>query len=152
MRRSRMPVRLTIHSSLVSRMVDRSWLVSTAGGRHFPQPVIAAWVTRGPPHERFVRIAGLGLQSARVTSDRVLALAPPSLARLGKRPGRTARRERVHRDHPVRPDEVRGGQGVRLPACRSAAAYLLATAGALRLCAPDLLRRARAAPGARLRA
>src|SRR5580704_15413806 len=58
MRRSRMPVRVRIHSSLVSRMVDRSWLVSTAGGRHFPQPVIAACINALSPAERFVRIAG----------------------------------------------------------------------------------------------
>src|SRR5688572_20869025 len=41
-RRSRMPVRVVIHSSLVSRKVAMSALVSTAGGRHFPQPVMAA--------------------------------------------------------------------------------------------------------------
>ena len=45
MRRSRMPVRMTIHSSLVSRKVARSALVRTAGGRHLPQPVMAAYVT-----------------------------------------------------------------------------------------------------------
>ena len=43
MRRSRMPVREAIHSSSVSRKVARSALVSTAGGRHFPQPTMAAW-------------------------------------------------------------------------------------------------------------
>jgi len=42
-RRSRMPVRLTIHSSSVSRNVDRSALDRTAGGMHLPQPVMAAW-------------------------------------------------------------------------------------------------------------
>ena len=41
-RRSFMPVRVTIHSSLVSRKVDKSSLDRTAGGMHLPQPVIAA--------------------------------------------------------------------------------------------------------------
>jgi hypothetical protein len=41
-RRSFIPVRVVIHSSSVSRKVARSALVSTAGGRHFPQPVMAA--------------------------------------------------------------------------------------------------------------
>ena len=41
-RRSRMPVRVRIHSSVVSRKVERSALVSTAGGMHAPQPVMAA--------------------------------------------------------------------------------------------------------------
>ena len=57
MRRSRMPVRLTIHSSLVSRMALRSSLLSTAGGRHLPQPVMAAWITGTPPL-CLLRIAG----------------------------------------------------------------------------------------------
>jgi hypothetical protein len=35
-RRSRMPVRVRIHSSLVSRKVARSALLRTAGGRHLP--------------------------------------------------------------------------------------------------------------------
>ena len=47
MRRSLMPVRLVIHSSLVSRKVARSALVRVAGGMHLPQPVIAAYVTSG---------------------------------------------------------------------------------------------------------
>jgi hypothetical protein len=42
MRRSRIPVRLTIHSSLVSRNVARPALSRTAGGMHLPQPVMAA--------------------------------------------------------------------------------------------------------------
>ena len=41
-RRSFMPVREVIHSSSVSRNVAKSALVSTAGGMHLPQPVIAA--------------------------------------------------------------------------------------------------------------
>ena len=51
MRRSFMPVRLTIHSSSVLRKVARSALVSTAGGRHLPQPVMAAC---------FIGILGVG--------------------------------------------------------------------------------------------
>ena len=35
-------MRLKIHSSLVSRKVAMSALLSTAGGRHLPQPVMAA--------------------------------------------------------------------------------------------------------------
>ena len=42
MRRSFMPVRWRIHSSDVSRNVDRSSLVRTAEGRPSPQPVMAA--------------------------------------------------------------------------------------------------------------
>src|SRR5213595_3445342 len=57
MRRSRMPVRLTIQSSLVSSRPERSWLLSTAGGRHLPQPVMAAWITVTPP-SCWVSIAG----------------------------------------------------------------------------------------------
>ena len=49
MRRSRMPVRCAIHSSLVSRNVARSALVSTDGGMHLPQPVMAAYVIVRPP-------------------------------------------------------------------------------------------------------
>ena len=41
-RRSFIPVREVIHSSEVSRKVERSSLVSTAGGMHAPQPVMAA--------------------------------------------------------------------------------------------------------------
>src|SRR5512145_482102 len=41
-RRSFMPVRLVIQASSVSRNVARSALVSTAGGMHLPQPVMAA--------------------------------------------------------------------------------------------------------------
>src|SRR5690606_10804691 len=43
MRRSLMPVRVVIHSSLVSKNVARSALLRTAGGMHLPQPVIAAY-------------------------------------------------------------------------------------------------------------
>ena len=42
MRRSLMPLRLVIHSSLVSTIRSRSELLSTVGGRAFPQPVISA--------------------------------------------------------------------------------------------------------------
>ena len=49
-RRSRMPVRLVIHSSLVSSMPARSWFERTAGGRHLPQPVMAAWVVMAWQH------------------------------------------------------------------------------------------------------
>ena len=40
--RSRMPVRSTIHSSDVSNICSRSWLVSTFGGRAVPHPVMTA--------------------------------------------------------------------------------------------------------------
>jgi hypothetical protein len=43
MRRSFIPVRDVIHSSSVSRKVAKSAFVSTDGGMHFPQPVIAAY-------------------------------------------------------------------------------------------------------------
>jgi hypothetical protein len=39
-----MPVRVVIHSSLVSRKVERSAFESTAGGIAEPQPVMAACV------------------------------------------------------------------------------------------------------------
>ena len=45
-RRSFMPVRVVIHSSVVSRNVARSALVRTAGGRPSPQPVMDAYVMR----------------------------------------------------------------------------------------------------------
>jgi hypothetical protein len=41
-RRSFIPVREVIHSSEVSRKVDRSAFVRTAGGMQAPHPVIAA--------------------------------------------------------------------------------------------------------------
>ena len=40
-RRSLIPVRSTIHWSLVSNRVMMSWLVTTVGGRAVAQPVIA---------------------------------------------------------------------------------------------------------------
>ncbi len=42
MRRSRMPERSTIHSSVVSRRASRSALVTTLSGRALPHPVITA--------------------------------------------------------------------------------------------------------------
>ena len=47
MRRSCIPVRETIQASSVSRKVARSPFVITAGGRHFPQPMMAAWMAAG---------------------------------------------------------------------------------------------------------
>ena len=41
-RRSRMPVRVVIHSSVVSRNDARSAFESTDGGMHLPHPVMAA--------------------------------------------------------------------------------------------------------------
>ena len=46
MRRSRMPVRSTIHSSLVSRLTAMSSLVTTLSGTAMPQPVIRMPLTR----------------------------------------------------------------------------------------------------------
>src|SRR5258705_6329168 len=43
-RRSLMPVRVVIHSSSVSISDAKSALVRIAGGMHFPQPVMAAYV------------------------------------------------------------------------------------------------------------
>ena len=48
MRRSRMPVREEIHSSLVSTKVAMSWLERIAGGRHLPQPMMLALGMRAP--------------------------------------------------------------------------------------------------------
>src|ERR1700704_2131881 len=81
MRRSWMPVRLTIHSSLGSRRLEGSGVLSTAGGRHLPQPVMAAWVTATPP-SCFVRIAGCGynrscaIETKRTTRQVDAALNP----------------------------------------------------------------------------
>src|SRR6185369_9856371 len=47
-RRSLMPVREVIHSSLVSINKARSALLRTDGGMHFPQPVIAAYLMSIP--------------------------------------------------------------------------------------------------------
>src|SRR5688572_33368858 len=46
-RRSFMPVRVVIHSSVVSMKLARPALSSTAGGIHLPQPVMAAYVMAG---------------------------------------------------------------------------------------------------------
>ena len=46
-RRSLMPVRVVIHSSVVSMKLARPALSSTAGGMHLPQPVMAACVMAG---------------------------------------------------------------------------------------------------------
>ena len=43
MRRSQMPVREEIHSSLVSMKVEISPFDRILGGRHLPQPVMAAF-------------------------------------------------------------------------------------------------------------
>src|SRR5689334_2770887 len=93
-RRSRMPVRLVIHSSLVSRKVAMSAFVRTAGGRHLPQPMIAA------PLAVFV---GMGWEDT-ANSFRVHAhdraqlfpLAAASLARPGPGSGLASHRERLH--------------------------------------------------------
>src|SRR5262245_54327939 len=46
-RRSLIPVRVVIHSSVVSMKLARPALSSTAGGMHLPQPVMAACVMAG---------------------------------------------------------------------------------------------------------
>src|ERR1044071_922393 len=46
-RRSLMPVRVVIHSSVVSMKLASPALSSTAGGMHLPQPVMAAYVMAG---------------------------------------------------------------------------------------------------------
>src|SRR5688572_10666969 len=46
-RRSLIPVRVVIHSSVVSMKLARPGLSSTAGGMHLPQPVMAAYVMAG---------------------------------------------------------------------------------------------------------
>src|ERR1700742_987404 len=46
-RRSLMPVRVVIHSAVVSMKLARPALSSTAGGMHLPQPVMAAYVMVG---------------------------------------------------------------------------------------------------------
>src|SRR5215469_5326656 len=100
----------------------------------------------------FVRIAARGYNPQDGGSELILALAATSLARPGARGARATHRQRLHRDHPVRSHEVRGRQGIRLPARRPSAAHLLATALALWLHSADLLWRAGAAARRRLRA
>ncbi len=53
-RRSRMPVRSTIHSSLVSRLPSRSALVTTLSGKALPHPVMRAldWSTEAIMQDR----------------------------------------------------------------------------------------------------
>ncbi len=51
-RRSEIPVRATIHSSLVSSVFSRSWLVTTFSGSAVPQPEMTAPVAPG-------RVAGI---------------------------------------------------------------------------------------------
>jgi len=48
------PVREVIHSSLVSRMVDRSSFVNIEGGAHMPQPVISIPTSSSPFEEPLV--------------------------------------------------------------------------------------------------
>src|SRR4029077_19255580 len=99
-----------------------------------------------------VRIAVRRYNPQRAGLKFVLALAAASLAWPHPRAERAAHRQCLHRDHPLRSDEVRGGQGFRLSAGRSAAAHFLATALAVRFHPADLLRGAGAAARARLRA
>ena len=47
--RWQMPVRVRIHSSLVSTSASRSWLVTMRSGTYDPQPVIAVWRCTGSP-------------------------------------------------------------------------------------------------------
>src|SRR5438270_7124866 len=62
MRRSRIPVRLVIHSSEVSTSFSRSALVSLFSGTALPQPVIAAYfITMHPPVECGMRNAECGM-------------------------------------------------------------------------------------------
>src|ERR671915_109998 len=56
MRRSRIPVRVTIHSSDVSTIRDRSSLVRTRDGAYIPQPVISAFVVIASSSSRSARI------------------------------------------------------------------------------------------------
>ncbi len=72
MRRSFMPVRLVIQSSEVSRNVDRSSLLRTAGGRPSPQPVIAAYRMSGifaRNRKRAGRRSEAGTQNSEVRSE-----------------------------------------------------------------------------------
>src|SRR6516162_7478085 len=99
-----------------------------------------------------VRIAARGYNPQDGGPELVLALAATSLARPGAGAERATHRQRLHRDHPVRSHEVRGRQGVRLPARRPSAAHLLAAALTVWLHSTDLLWRAGAAARRRLRA
>ena len=64
------------------------------------------------------------------------------------RAGAALDRQRVHRDHALRPHQVRGRQSERLSARRSPAAHVVAAALALRVHSPHLLRRPRRPPDA----
>ncbi len=55
MRRSLIPLRVVIHSSLVSTIFSRSALLNTAGGRALPQPVISAYRMSGSSVDPGVR-------------------------------------------------------------------------------------------------
>ena len=86
------------------------------------------------------------------SGDPGVPVPPAPLARPRNWPRAAGASQRVYRDHPVRSHEVRGRQGVGLPACRPAAAVLGAAPGPLWLRAEDLLCRARAQAGAGLEA
>ena len=80
-RRSLMPVRVVIHSSVVSMKLARPALSSTAGGMHLPQPVMAAYVmagnhTPGPAGGAILPGACRGL--SKVTSDERSSLCETS--------------------------------------------------------------------------
>src|SRR5579859_6300456 len=80
------------------------------------------------------------------------AFSPTSVARPRGRPGAPGRTERVHRNHAVRLHEIRGRQGIGVPARRPAAAIVRAAADLVWIRAADVLRRARAQAGARCQA
>src|SRR5438093_7250346 len=101
MRRSRMPVRSTIHSSDVSTSFARSWFVSTRSGTYMPVPVM---VTPRMPSGRRVMV-GLDLL-ANVLVDALLH-------ERGERADRAAERARAARAvpdeaHAVHAQERRG--------------------------------------------
>src|SRR6188472_4008862 len=73
MRRSRMPVRLTIHSSEVSTMVDSSSLVMTRSGAYIPHPVMTAFAVM-PSSSRTVSFARINLDQRLLALDQRAAL------------------------------------------------------------------------------
>src|SRR3990172_595473 len=77
-RRSLIPVRLVIHSSLVSVTVSRSALLSTVGGTQRPHPVIMAFGTGGSSQSMDVDMSASVATAAgtSATEETVIASAP----------------------------------------------------------------------------
>ena len=132
-RRSRMPVRRG--DPLVAGVEESGDVGIGEDGRR--QALAPAGDGR-PPRMRMAWAGRIGARNGSPWRDplprvhahdrtQLFPLAPASLAWPGDRRRRPAHRQRLHRNHAVRHDQVRDRQGLGLPAGRPAAALLVAT-------------------------